>query len=66
MTSLIVAHMLGAVIIEKHFTDDKTAKGNDHYHAMDIDDLKNYKSTLDIIHEKLGQDENKYPFFKNP
>ena len=61
MTSLVAAHMLGAVIIEKHFTDDKTAKGNDHYHAMDIDDLKNYKSTLNIIHEKLGQDEIKYP-----
>ncbi len=26
---------LGARIVEKHFTLDKTLKGNDHYHAMD-------------------------------
>ena len=39
MTSLITAHLLGAVIIEKHFTHDKNLSGNDHYHAMNIDDL---------------------------
>lgn len=35
-----VAVLLGAKIIEKHFTFDKTLPGNDHYHAMDRDDLK--------------------------
>ena len=35
MTSLIAAHLLGAVVLEKHFTLDKTLPGNDHYHAMD-------------------------------
>ena len=29
------AYLLGACVIEKHFTLDKTLKGNDHYHAMD-------------------------------
>ena len=29
------AFMLGAVMIEKHFTLNKTLTGNDHYHAMD-------------------------------
>jgi sialic acid synthase SpsE len=32
--------LLGATVIEKHFTHDKSLPGNDHYHAMDKDDLK--------------------------
>ncbi len=35
---LKTAYNLGAVVIEKHFTLDKSIKGNDHYHAMDYDD----------------------------
>ena len=34
------AYNLGAVLVEKHFTLDKTLKGNDHYHAMDPKDAK--------------------------
>lgn len=34
------AYNLGAVLVEKHFTLDKTLKGNDHYHAMDPDDAR--------------------------
>ena len=48
-----MATMLGSVIIEKHFTHDKTLPGNDHYHAMDKEDLKlfrkNFKRTFDIL-----------------
>jgi N-acetylneuraminate synthase len=40
MTILTTAYLFGAEIIEKHFTLDKTLKGNDHYHAMDPLDLK--------------------------
>lgn len=32
------AYNLGAQLVEKHFTLDKTLKGNDHYHAMDPKD----------------------------
>lgn len=39
---LKIANSLGAVILEKHFTDDKTKSGNDHYHAMDYEDLKSF------------------------
>jgi len=49
-----IATMLGAVIIEKHFTYDKTLPGNDHYHAMDMYDLKLYKSNLEKIFIILG------------
>lgn len=39
ISALEVAMLLGACILEKHFTHDKTLEGNDHYHAMDKDDL---------------------------
>ncbi len=49
-----MATMLGSVIIEKHFTHDKTLVGNDHYHAMDKDDLKLFIKNLDRTFEILG------------
>ena len=42
MTTLIEAWHLGAKVIEKHFTLDKNLKGNDHYHAMNPDDIRNF------------------------
>ncbi len=38
------ATMLGSVILEKHYTNDKKLKGNDHYHSMDYKDLKDFVS----------------------
>ncbi len=49
-----IAAILGSVIIEKHFTHDKTLNGNDHYHAMDKEDLKLYKNNLERTFEILG------------
>ncbi|HFU76801.1 MAG TPA: acetylneuraminic acid synthetase [Arcobacter sp.] len=49
-----MATLLGSVIIEKHFTHDKTLPGNDHYHAMDKDDLKIYRKNLERTFEILG------------
>lgn len=40
MDNLVYANLLGARVIEKHFTFDKSLPGNDHYHAMDKEDLK--------------------------
>ena len=45
---------LGASIIEKHFTHDKTLPGNDHYHAMDKDDLQLFRDNLDRVFDILG------------
>lgn len=42
MSVLISSYLKGAKVIEKHFTFDKTLPGNDHYHAMDMDDLKEF------------------------
>ena len=47
ITQLQVAYDLGAQIIEKHFTHNKKLKGNDHYHAMDLNDLKNFLKIME-------------------
>lgn len=49
-----MATLLGSVIIEKHFTHDKTLPGNDHYHAMDKEDLKLFRKNLERTFEILG------------
>ncbi len=54
MKTLETATLLGSVILEKHFTFDKTLPGNDHYHAMDKDDLKLFNENLDRIFDLLG------------
>lgn len=54
MEVLKTATLLGAAILEKHFTFDKTLPGNDHYHAMDKNDLKFFKSELDRLFILLG------------
>jgi N-acetylneuraminate synthase len=54
MTPLLASYLLGAVIIEKHFTHDKSLPGNDHYHAMNVDDLKRFTAGLKLVEELLG------------
>lgn len=46
--------LLGAAVIEKHFTHDKTLPGNDHYHAMDKNDLKQFWKKWEVTEELLG------------
>jgi N-acetylneuraminate synthase len=46
MPALEMAALLSAVVIEKHFTDDKMAPGNDHYHAMNEADLRAFTARL--------------------
>jgi sialic acid synthase SpsE len=54
MKTLEVATLLGARIIEKHFTHDKTLPGNDHYHAMDKLDLAVFLKNIGEIGKLLG------------
>ncbi len=56
---LISAYLLGARVIEKHFTLDKSLTGNDHYHAMDPSDLKKFAEKIGFIHGLLGEEEKK-------
>ena len=51
------AYLLGAKVVEKHFSLDKTLKGNDHYHAMNDNDAKKILKGIDFINELLGNAE---------
>lgn len=61
MESLITAYICGAKIIEKHFTNNKKLKGNDHYHSMDKNDLKYFFKQIDIYKKILGSSDKKKP-----
>lgn len=52
--ALLTATLLGSVVLEKHFTDDKTATGNDHYHAVDEVDLLRFTTELARIRAGYG------------
>lgn len=56
MQILETAWLLGAQIIEKHFTHDKTLPGNDHYHAMDSKDLALFKKKISGVVESIGEE----------
>jgi N-acetylneuraminate synthase len=51
---LKTAYSLGAQVIEKHFTLDKTLSGNDHYHAMDEKDAADILKGIDYIDRIRG------------
>ena len=57
MMTLATAYLLGAEVIEKHFTLDKTLPGNDHYHAGDPEDFKKAVENFRWIDEILGSAE---------
>lgn len=60
MDVLKTAYNLGAKVIEKHFTLDKTLQGNDHYHAMDPKDAKKIIESIKFIETIRGQYELSY------
>ncbi len=57
MITLAVAYMLGADVIEKHFTLDKTLPGNDHYHAGEPEDFVKAIHNFRWIDTVLGSGE---------
>ena len=57
MMTLATAYLLGAEVIEKHFTLDKTLPGNDHYHAGDPEDFKKAINNFKWIDTVLGSPE---------
>jgi sialic acid synthase SpsE len=61
MIPLVSAWLLGAVVLEKHFTHDKTLPGNDHYHAMDQKDLGRFIEMVERIGVLMGPSSHKTP-----
>lgn len=59
MMTVAVAYMLGAEVIEKHFTLDKSLPGNDHYHAGDPEDFKKAIANFQWINTVLGSPEKR-------
>jgi sialic acid synthase SpsE len=59
MKVLELATLLGARIIEKHFTHDKSLPGNDHYHAMDKDDLIRFGDRINKLFQLLGEEKRR-------
>ena len=57
MTILTAAYLMGAEVIEKHFTLDKTLPGNDHYHAGDPADFARAVSNFRLVDTVLGSGE---------
>jgi len=56
----LTSWFLGAQIIEKHFTFDKSLPGNDHYHSMDVNDLTEVSRKIENILEIYGADKKNY------
>ena len=54
METMETAYLLGAKILEKHFTHDNTLPGNDHYHAMDKYDLVKLRDNIQKLVELIG------------
>jgi sialic acid synthase SpsE len=57
---LPAAWLLGANVIEKHFTFDKTLPGNDHYHAMDEADAKSFVRYCDTVLQAIGSYDKRF------
>lgn len=53
------AYLKGALVVEKHYTLDKTLKGNDHYHAMDPQDAIGILRGIQEIQQICGSPELK-------
>ena len=51
----LVAAVMGATVIEKHFTTDRTRPGNDHFHSMDEAQLTKLVTNVKIAKKSLGQ-----------
>lgn len=61
MLILTAAWLKGAVVLEKHFTHDKSLPGNDHYHAMDAADCRRLVDNVALLREVLGATDHKAP-----
>jgi len=61
LNTLLAAWLNGAIILEKHFTHDKSLPGNDHYHAMDVNELREFTRLVREIAPLLGVTDHKEP-----
>lgn len=58
MPALVSASIMGATIIEKHFTLDRSLPGNDHYHATDPISMGAFIQSLTNFRILFGNSQN--------
>lgn len=51
---LLLAWMLGARVIETHYTHDRSLEGNDHYHAYDAEGLARVVKSMKDVKTLIG------------
>lgn len=56
MLVLTTAYSMGARVIEKHYTYDKTIQGGDHLHSMDEEDLSRLTSNIAFVNSLFGSE----------
>ncbi len=66
MESLHMAWLIGAQILEKHFTHDKGLPGNDHYHAMNTIDLQKFREKVAKTQIILGDEDKRALEYEEP
>ena len=54
MECIVQAILMGATVIEKHYTYDRSLQGNDHYHAFDYEIGKSFMQKLKSIQIYAG------------
>ncbi len=54
ITVPVAAVAMGACVVEKHFTDDKTRKGPDHPHAMDVSEFTAMCTAIRELESAMG------------
>lgn len=59
--TILMSFLLGASILEKHFSLDNTKKGNDHYHSCTPNSLSKAFDSLNRIKVLLGQEIEELP-----
>ncbi len=64
MDTLTTAYLLGAKVLEKHFTLDKKQKGNDHYHSMDYLNLLQFTNKVKFLNTLIGKSKIKMPIIE--
>ena len=60
MMILTSAFLNGAKVIEKHFSDTKGKKGNDHFHSLNKEDLIIFRKNINILNEINGKNKSRY------
>lgn len=60
VTVPVAAAALGARVIEKHVTLDRSLKGPDHFYAVEPDELASLCQAVGDVHDALGQSEKQF------